>query len=106
MCQPPLMHTPPPMAVNGSGKPLQVVGGRLLFGSHPPLTHVPPPVATNGSGVEQVVGVGWGWPVPGGSQPPFTHVPPPIAAKGSAVVQPPGLVPPGGSPYCQPPFRQ
>ena len=105
MCQPPLMHTPPPMAVKGSGKPLQVAGGRLLFGTHPPLKQVPPPEATNGSGVVQVVGAGWGCPEPGGSQPPLTHVPPPIAANGSGVVQPPGL-PPGGLPNCQPPFRQ
>lgn len=48
--QPPLMQTPPPIAVKGSGKPLQSVG-KLLFGTQPPLMHWPPPLVVNGSGV-------------------------------------------------------
>jgi len=96
------MHTPPPMAVNGSGRPLHVTGMEL-FGLHPPLMQVPPPDAANGSGVEQVFcGVS---PWPGGSQPPLTQVPPPSDANGSGVVQPPAL-PAGAVPNCQPPFRQ
>src|SRR5688572_6817638 len=124
------MQTPPPMATNGSGVPLQSV---WLMGIHPPLTQTPPPIAANGSVpmhpvVAGAVGVGDGAGsgfviMPGGYQPPLKHVPPPIAANGSGVVHDvgaggggggggvgvgPGVGGgvPGGACICQPPFTQ